>query len=279
MAHTRVASRAGEPRKPKKSKIINKKVPASLLRVHPICQKKFIPAVFKRILSALDLDAIGVVHVVEYTIDGVKALWIVDGQHRWRALMEEGLGDWMVDIQIHADVQDDAAASALFLRLGDRGVIASYDKFLNEVVAGDPVARGVVSMVEKHGFKIHRAASDGAVMCVEALKQVFRKDDGATLSATLDVIVAAWGHKVAGTEGTIIAGLGLFLARYNGEVDVPVLIKKLAKYEGGPSGLLGSAKGLRSVRGGRIIQCVESVVRAAYNKGRRMGQLGPSEAA
>jgi hypothetical protein len=69
--------------------------------------------------------------------------------------------------------------------------------------------------------------------------------------------------------------LGLFLKTYGGNIDRAALVKKLAKYPGGSSGLIGDARGLRQFRHASIVRCVAEQTVEVYNSGRRGGKLDP----
>jgi len=253
-----------------------RRIKISELRIHPIAQRRILQATLTRIINDLDLDAIGVIHVVQYPIDGDGALWVVDGQHRVAALKHHGLEDWVVDVQLHNEVKSNADASNLMLKLMDRASLNAYDKFRNELTAGNPVAVGTSAIVRAAGLKIHNQVRDGNVSAVSALKRVYSLDDGDSLRIALEVLTSAWGHTAAAVEGKLIEGVGAVYAKYNnGELDRDILVKKLAKFPGGPSNVLGTAKSLKGVQSGTLRRHVAAVVVSVYNKGRKTGKLKP----
>lgn len=215
-------------------------IQAQELQVHPMAQRDLVPAKLKRLIQTMDLDSVGILHGVEYDIPGKGShIWIIDGQHRHRALLELGMGDWEVQVVIHTDVTNEARASMLFLRLNDRAPVRTLDKFKAEVAAGVEDAVGALQVVQKRGLKVGVATTDGWIACVEALKKTWAKDQGATLGASLDTALSAWGMTLAAVEGSIVQGLAEVYGRYNGTMDRPSLIKRLSKFPGGPSGVLG----------------------------------------
>lgn len=256
-----------------KTKII--KLKASELRVHPTAQRKIVPSHAKHVHDTLNLDAIGVIHVVRYRTGGVLAYWIVDGQHRWWALMKHGFGDWELTCELHEDVKNDANASALFLALNKRANMAPFDLYVNEVQAENPVALGVKKIVEDRGFRIDRYTGDGIIPGVAALKAVYVREGDDALAAALDTAVGAWGHVSSGVEAQMIRGLGALFGTYDGQIDRPALVKKLAKFPGGAAGVLGQAKARYQSRerGLNMAGCVQLVVAGTYNRGRRSGKL------
>ena len=245
------------------------------LRIHPTAQRALSTAHLKKLRSEFDLDAIGTIHVVEYEINGVTAYWVVDGQHRIAILLAEGFGDWEVEVKVHRTIKDDAGASRKFLELNNRLKVDPFSTFTNLRDAGNPNAVGVTRIANAHGLKISMAGNDGNLMCVSTLTRLFARDNGAALTATIETVLAAWGSIASGLEGKLIEGLGLIYATYNGTVDRPTLVKKLAKYPGGPSALLGDAKGLREYRKISLARCVAEKIVYVYNAGKRENKLNP----
>jgi hypothetical protein len=251
-----------------KSKLI--KVPAQQLRVHPKAQRETVPSRLKDLVEHLDLDAIGVLHAVEYEINGVLAIWLIDGQHRWTALMKHGFGEWKVEVKIHTEVRDDARASELFLKLNNRTSVNPYDKFVNACQAHQVEALRVSRIVQDNTLEVARKQGEGRVCAISTLLRSYRFDEGKALNLTLETLAAAFGRGAAALEGQLIEGLAFVYKTYNGTVDRPALVKKLSKYPGGASGLLGDAKGMRQYRHESIPKCVAERVVELYNKGRKV---------
>lgn len=259
--------------KPSKSKLV--KVRADSLAIHPYAQRDLVPAKLKKLVADMDLDAIGVLHAVEYPIDRQTKIWVIDGQHRLRALIEHGFGEWMVEVKIHLDAVDNARASALFLKLNDRSPVSPFDKWENEIKGKVGDAINANAIVLKHGLAVSRQAGDGKLTCVAALKKLYRTDQGDALDRAIRAVIAAWGTKASALEGRLIEGVGTVYARYNGQIDEPAMVKKLAKYPGGASGLIGDARGMREYRRMTLSRCVAERVVETYNLGRRGGKLDP----
>lgn len=255
-----------------KPKLKMVKVRADELRIHPRAQREIVPSNLKKIIANLDLDGIGVLHAVEYDDRG---LLVVDGQHRLRALLEHGFGEWPVDVQVHLHIRDDKGACDLFLKLQRRATVSPYETFMQELHAEYADAVGAHTIVKKHGLKVGRGAADATILCVTVLKKLFRVDQGKTLDATLGATLAAWGSKSAALEGRLIEGVGVVFTRYGEEIDKPPLVKKLAKFPGGPSGLIGSARGLMQHQKATLSRCVADLVISTYNKGKAAGKLDP----
>lgn len=249
------------------------KVQANQLNIHPTAQRFMLPSRVKRMAEELDLDAIGVIHAVEYEIEGKHGLWVIDGQHRLAALREHGLGEWIVEVKVHLDATDAARASALFLKLNYRAPVQPYDRFINEVRSGDAVAVGIVSVTGKCGLTVNRSAGDNKLNCVAALRRIYTVDGGKSLLSTLVICASAWGTGASVLEGTVIEGVGTVVSKYNGVMEKGALIKRLAKYSGGAPGLIASGKGMRDYRKCTLTRCIAERVIETYNTGRKTGRL------
>jgi hypothetical protein len=243
------------------------------LKIHPSAQRLHSPAKVKALVEAFDLDAIGTIHAVECTIGGVHGIWVIDGQHRVLALLEIGFGEYPVDVYIHQDVQTEPQACDKFLKLNKRAQVNPFDTFLNEVHANHPASVGAMRCLEERKLAVARTTADGRLSCVRTLTALYNADEGKSLKLTLDTVLSAWGSIASAIEGKVIEGIGLVYRTYNGTVDQPTLVKKLAKYPGGPSALLGDAKGIRTHRNVALSRAVGECIVETYNVGRRSGRL------
>lgn len=246
---------------------------ARTLRLHPTAKRALVRAKAKKITNELDLDAIGTLHAVDVEVNGERALYLVDGYHRLTALLDRGMGEWLVDVMIHKDVTTGAQASALFRKLNYRSGLDAITDFDQAVLAGEPAEVAITLIGERHGFKIGKGASEKVLCCPASLRQVFAADHGNSLDKTLAVATTAWGHTPGAVEGKLLEGIGRVFAANNGSIEQSVLVEKLAKYPGGAAGVLGSAKSLKALRSHSLSRCIADVVIEVYNKGRPKNRL------
>lgn len=244
---------------------------ADALKPHPMAQRELVPARLRKLKDNLDLDAIGVLHAVDYKIKGQTGPWIIDGQHRWRALMDHGMGEWEVEVKLHLDVDDDVRASALFIKLNDRSPVRPFDKFKNRLTAKDPDAMAINDIVLRHHMKIAASAGNGHLIGIASLEKTFSLDDGKALDRTLGIVSEAWGLR--SFDAKLIEGIGLVCARYNGVLETSALVKKLSKYPGSSTGIVGDARGLMEYRKVSLAKCIAERIIDTYNMGRREGRL------
>lgn len=240
------------------------------LRLHNAVNREVKPGRVKYLVNNMDPDALGRFAVWQ---DG-RNFYVIDGQHRKLALEELGLPDWPVRCDVYQGMSF-ADACRQFLQLNNQLNVASFDKFDKGVKAGYEECVETKRIVEAAGFKIHPAAREGHLAAAQSAVDVYKLDRGESLEKTLRWVTGAWGHTASAAEGHILRGFGQVALRFDGAIDEPSLITKLAKYPGGPANLIGSARQRREFKGGSIGRNVAALVVDLYNKGRRSGALDP----
>lgn len=248
------------------------------LREHPVVQKLMVTAILKRIINDFDAKSLGVMHAVYYSIGGVLAVWIVDGQHRLKAIMklisENKLPvDFTTEVQIHYDINDDMNAAKLFLRLQNRAPIDTFSKFKIQVEAGVPEAIGAMAVAAQYNLNISPTAGEAKITCPMSMSRLWAIDKGVVLASTLGTLINAWGASASSLEGKLIEGLGLVYAKYGERVDTSALVKKLAKYPGGSTALIGNARGMRQFGKSSVAKCIAELIVRAHDTGKRIGRL------
>lgn len=245
-------------------------ITAGKLTVDHRYQRDLIPARVRHLAADLDLDGLGV-FVVSRRSDGTLAL--IDGQNRVAALREHGFqDDWKVECRVYEGLTLEQEA-ALYRQLNDSRPLKPWDFFKAGLVSGDAECLEIDAIAKRCGLTVAASGGDGRVCCVTTLRLVYRKYGKDVLRRALEMSTAAWGHTAGAVEKEIVHGMSIVAATYNGEVDTPWMVKKLAKSPGGPSGLLGRARGLKDMTTEPIFRIVARQVIALYNKGRRNGAL------
>jgi hypothetical protein len=252
-------------------KIEMRRVRADELEIHPLAQRRLLPSKVARLSRELNRNAVGVIHAVEQTKRGKKRLYVIDGYHRIKAILERRSGDWLLNVHIYLDV-DDEAACVLFLRLNDRSPVAPFDKYMAELNSDDAIAVGAQNVCKNHNLEVSRTKGTGKICCVTTIKRLFSWDKGAILVKTLDISQGAWGERAnsggAALEGVLLEGLARFIRQHDGELDSKSLIRKLAKFPGGPGKVIGDARAQDAYLKGSIRNRICDVIAAIYNKGK-----------
>jgi len=244
------------------------------IRVDPEVQRGIIPARVKALAEKLDLDALGVFTISDR---GGRDYVAIDGQHRLAALERVGMGEWEVTCHVYSGL-DMSQEAALFRRLNDTRKITPFDDFDKGLKEGDETCVAINEIVEGYGLTVKAGGgSDGSISCVNKMRQIYSINGvapvGEVLSRTIEDALGAWGVTYAAVDKSVLGGLALVHKTYLDEIDRPALVKKLAKYKGGASGLLGTARLLKDLRSAPLERIVAQVIVETYNRGRRSGQL------
>lgn len=245
---------------------------ASLVRDERV-QRAIIDRRVRELANSLDLDGIGVVTVSKRD-DG--RLYILDGQHRQLALLEAGMGEWIITCRVYHGLSLPEEA-AIFRVLNNTRKPNAFDDYMKGVLAGDPECVAIHKIVQRTGLRVALQSGDGLISCIAAARKIYRSSPGvgpAALGFALHVAVGAWGAHSDSVDGHIVGGLGQIYIRYAEEIDRAAMIRKLAKFPGGAPGLIGRARHLREMRPGTVSKCVAILTVDVYNRGRRE-QLPP----
>jgi hypothetical protein len=234
--------------------------------------------------KVLDFRALGVLHVAERV--GATGYWVIDGQHRHRALQHYFGDRWeaeRVECKLHGALTD-ADVAALSLTLNDSRSIRPVDRFRASVVAGEEEAVAISRILERRSLACTDEPRPHGVTAVTALQQVYRggspKSRDAhpeTLDDTLGVLTDAWGTGAPdGIDGLAIQIVGLLLVRYGAGVDLSRLTTKLAELRGGAPGLRRRAKTYQGVLASRLDESGAAYLVTHYNSGlRNASRLSP----
>lgn len=250
-------------------------LPINTLIIDPTIQRPLDEKRAQRIADGFDADAFGIIHVSQRE-DGSRI--IVDGQHRVAGVRLLGWIDQRVECKVYSGISR-AEEARLFVKLNESVKVQPIPKFNARVVANERVAVAIQRILADNHWRVAIGQSPGCFMAVTAAETVYNGDRGRlgsdgpkALALTLRTITEAWGHDPAGANAYIVRGLGLLYTRHP-ELDRAALTRKLSAYPGGPSALIGAAKGLHSFRGGTLPQAVAEVIVELYNKKRTAGRL------
>lgn len=252
----------------RKSKV-TEMVPFRAMTVDRSYQRELSSGKVKKIEDAFDEKGLGALHLSLRE----EKYPIIDGQHRWAAAMNKGLGDMKVHCIVYRGLTR-AEEAELFLILNDSKTMSAIDRYKAAVVAEDETALAIEKVLAHYGLRIAGSGAEGTVRCISKVEQVY-KAGPAALERLFLILTEAWGTRPSAFEQVVVDGVGKVVTRYNGELDEASLVKKLATYRGGPAALAGDARGyadFRPIGVGRA--CAELIV-DTYNKGKRSGALPP----
>jgi hypothetical protein len=225
-----------------------------------------------RVREGFDPNRIGV-PTVSKRKDGTY-VWL-DGQNRGALIRSAGWSNQKIQCRVFYNLTLQREAE-LFLGLNDNRQVKPVYKFMARITSGEKHAVAIDAIVRSAGWKISDQSNGRGITAVRSLETVYNatpKSLGKALTITLRVVTEAWGYKNEAVNGDVIGGIGSVFVRFHDQIDVSALIKKLAEFPAGPSGLIGKARGMRQFQGGTVSQCVAETVVSAYNTRRRSGAL------
>jgi hypothetical protein len=251
-------------------------LPVCELKVDPEGQRALNKTWVAQKAKEFDPDKIGLI-VVNRRRGG--STYIIDGQHRVAIILALGWDDQKIECEVFTGLSLEEEA-AIFLWRNDRRAVRPYDSFRIRVRAKESVACDIKSIVERAGLTIENHGGGAASVCaVSAMERIYlgagvNKNYGPkALADTLNIIIEAWGKQSTNFPGVLIEGLGLVKLRYGGNVNVGVLIKRMAKAIGGVPGLIGRARTSKEIHGQSVPRNVAAVIVDLYNRGKREKKL------
>lgn len=248
-------------------------LPVSVLEINPAAQRKLQPNWSRKIAEDFNADFF---HEITVSLrDG--RYYVVDGQHRVDALRRMGWSDQRIPCKVYEGLTV-LQEAGLFLSLNDRKAIRAFDEFRIAITAGEAVPLDIERIVIAQGLVLSEQKRDASVSAVNALRQVYEgaglaQRSPASLAKALKLLRSSWGTSSAAFDGSLILGAGLLFIRYGDAIDTANMTMKLAKFSGGPSGLLGLAKLVREMKRRPVGHCVAAVMVDAYNQGKRGNKL------
>lgn len=257
----------------KKSNPVHDYIPVSKLRVDPAYQRGLKAPHVKRLADGWDENAVGLL-CVSLRSDGLY--YIIDGQHRHAGGLTVGVEYLPCEVWHGLTPSEEAA---MFIERNATLNVRAFDKFRAAVEAGKPDQCEIQKVVESAGWILAEDQGDRKIRAVASLERVYgagREDEPRhpeRLRTTLEVLHRAWGYDQDAASGHLIDGLGRVVGRYGDELDHEVLIRKLAKYPGGPLALVGRAKELRAFINTTVPNCVAELIVETYNRGLRSSQV------
>jgi len=147
-------------------------------------------------------------------------IWIIDGQHRYCALLKLGIEAvicrFIKNISFHEQ-------ALLFKELNrDRKKVSNISTFRADVFTNDEKAVKISKVIEKYGFRISGKKSGGGggdkrIGAVRRLENTYNLLTLEQFDRVFKLISFVWGGKLRSLDGRFISGLG-YLIKTVGEV-------------------------------------------------------------
>ncbi|MFE2441555.1 DUF6551 family protein [Streptomyces sp. NPDC059426] len=243
-------------------------VPIKDLNIDPQAQRTLNEKRAQNIANGMVREAIGSI-IVSKRADG--DLYIVDGQHRWRACALAGVPTIMAEI--HHDLTQPQEAILFLIKNRESHKPRPIDEYHVGLTGGVPLFVDTDRILKKHELTLGSTSTNG-VGAVSGALQITDRYGAAIFDRTLTVAENAWGRSAETWDGMLLGGVGAFLGRWGDLVDDKELAKKMSDM--GTAAKWRSEILSQSSRGGfnnsgtgsRVTTAYRLVVNA-WNRGRR----------
>lgn len=243
-------------------------LPITKLNIDPQAQRTLNERRSQTIAKNLVREAIGSIIVSERS-DG--ELYIVDGQHRWRACALAGIPT--IRAEVHHGLTQAQEAILFLIKNRESHKPRPIDEYHVGLTGGVPLFVDTDRILEKHGLSLGSSSTNG-VGAVSGVLQIVDRYGATVFDRTLTVAEEAWGRSAETWDGMLLGGIGAFLGRWGDLVDDKELARKImnmgtaAKWR---SEILSQSSrgGFNNSGTGSRVTTAYRLVATAWNKGRK----------
>lgn len=198
-------------------------IAVSELNIDPQAQRTLNEKRAQHIANNMVREAIGSI-VVSRRADG--DLYIVDGQHRWRASALASIPTIMAEI--HHGLTQAQEAILFLIKNRESHKPRPIDEYHVGLTGGVPLFVDTDRILQKHALTLGSSSTNG-VGAVSGVLQITDRYGAATFDRTLSVAEDAWGRSAETWDGMLLGGIGMFLGRWGDIVDDAELAKKVER--------------------------------------------------
>lgn len=238
------------------------------LNIDPQAQRTLNEKRAQNIANNMVREAIGSI-IVSKRSDG--DLYIVDGQHRWRACALAGIPTIMAEV--HHDLSQAQEAILFLIKNRESHKPRPIDEYHVGLTGGVPLFVDTDRILDKHGLTLGSTSTNG-VGAVSGALQIVDRYGASVFDRTLNVAENSWGRSAETWDGMLLGGIGMFLGRWGDLVDDKELARKIqamgtaAKWR---SEILSQSSrgGFNNSGTGSRVSTAYRLVAHAWNKGRK----------
>jgi hypothetical protein len=245
-----------------------KEVAISDLNIDPQAQRTLNEKRAQHIANHLVREAIGSI-VVSQRIEG--DLYIVDGQHRWRACALAGIPTIRADI--HHGLTQAQEAILFLIKNRESHKPRPIDEYHVGLTGGVPLFVDTDRILKKHGLALGSSSTNN-VGAVSGVLQITDRYGASVFDRTLSIAEDAWGRSAESWDGMLLGGIGMFLGRHGDLVDDKELARKMERMGSAAkwrSEILSQSSrgGFNNSGTGSRVSTAYRMVANAWNKGRK----------
>jgi len=205
-------------------------------------QRKPLTAKINRIVKNFNPDLLG---VITCSMREDNTLAIIDGSHRYHALIQMGMKDTNVNALVYfgLSIEDEAHIFALTNKEHTKPTPSQI--FKAGIVSGDSIAVGIANVVAKVGASFDEGPGANVIRCVATVRRVYTNAGSNVLAKTLETLRDAYPNNKEMYRDQMISAIGCIYHRYGKKVDQKRLSEVLAKI-GNPSLVIAQAQAMMS---------------------------------
>jgi hypothetical protein len=201
-----------------------------------------------KIAKNFDPDVLGVI-ICSMRDDG--SLAIIDGSHRYKALVQKGMNDYSVNALIYFDLTIQEEAKIFTMLNQEHTKPNTTEIFKAGIVSGDEETIVINKIINSLGLHIGVGPGDNKVRAISTVKRIYRNADGDVLYKSLKSIKEAYGSNSSNMRDVLISAVAIVFNRYGDSVDVDRMIDTLQKF-GKPNTLIANAQAMMSGKSNQV---------------------------
>lgn len=205
-------------------------------------QRQPLKTKINRITKNFDPDLLG---VITCSMREDNTLAIIDGSHRYHALIQMGMKNSNVNALVYFGLSIKEEAHIFALTNKEHTKPTPSQIFKAGIVAGDDVSISINEIVEKAGSKVDFSPGPDKIRCVATLRKVYDNAGANVLLKTLQTLKSAYPNNKEMYRDQMISAVACIYNRYGKKVDQARLVDVLAKI-GNPSLVIAQAQAMIS---------------------------------
>lgn len=243
-------------------------VRVSDLQIDPQAQRTLNERRAQNIASNVVREAIGAV-IISKRSNG--ELYIIDGQHRWRACALSGIPTMRAEV--HHGLTQAEEAILFLIKNRESHKPRPIDEYHVGLTGGVPLYVDTESVLVKHGLTLGSSSTNG-VGAVSGVLRIVDRYGCAVLDRTLTVAEEAWGRSAETWDGMLLGGIGMCIGRWGDLVDDRELARKILSLGTAPKWRAeilsqSSRGGFNSGGTGSRVTSAYRLLVSAWNRGRK----------
>lgn len=253
-------------------------LPVKAIGIDMEYQRRISPTKVRGIATRYDENSVGILIV---SLREYGQYIVIDGQHRLAAMKRRGIE--YAECKVHQGLTKEQEAAIYVNCNKNRKNPEALDLFRASLIAQDPIAIAINSVVEKSGLNIEFYPPGGShvggskkrppksIWAVTALEEIYTRGKEELLEEVLKLAIDSWPDDGNALEGKILLGLTKFHLQYRGRYIREKFIARMNASD--LTAIRRHARNRLEVDGGSMVTSIAKSLQEAYDKGRTSFRL------